>query len=222
MAMLTIYWRKRICLWCKPSLIFGLFVMLLVLEPVWAINQDQLWLPRDYYRHLRALYKAAEISEETERCAYVIAGTLSQERSTKEHPVFVITCRDQERQSFAYIIDGLTLDILNRPAAPDPELVAQKEMQLKLEKLWLACYQQLKLRTQGLRATNLSQDLPEATMADDNHISFQVDFNATSIQGDTLHYQALCHYEGEKKTIDINARISGPEITVPAAGEPAS
>jgi hypothetical protein len=206
---------------------FKLISLLLVVIPIlyshflYAFNQDQLWLPRDYYRHLRALYKAAELSEQTERCQYVIAGTLSQERSTKDHPVFVVTCRDQERQTFAYIVDGLSMEILNRPPPPDPELLAERELQLVLEKKWLACYEQIKKRTQGLRAIAMNQDMPEAHMDNDNNIAFIVDFNATSMDGFALRYRANCQYAGDSKVVDINRSIEvvqeSPEATVESA-----
>jgi len=221
MAMVITYWQKRIYRWSKCVAYFALCVATLI-GPVaftlltftpfaFAINQDQLWLPRDYYRHFRSLTKAAEMSEQTERCDHVIAGTLSQERSTKDHPVFIVTCRDQERQTFAYIIDGLSLEILNRPPPPDPEMVAEKELQLKLEQYWLACYQQIKRRTQGLRGTNLSQDLPAAEMQDEENMQFHVDFNATSMQGHALHFRAECIYESGKKSIDIHPRLTAEQ-----------
>ncbi len=190
-----------------------LFIAILIATSIFphtvlAINQDQLWLPRDYYRHFRSLYKAAEISEQTERCSYVIAGTLSQERSNKEHPVFVITCRDSQRQTFAYIVDGLSLEILNRPAAPDPEMLAQQELQKEIEKKWMACQEQIKKRTSGLRGIAwLGEELPEAKMEGKTIKGFEKDFNASSPNGYVLHFRANCVYEDDKKTIDINARV---------------
>lgn len=197
----------RICQRC--NLAFVVSALLLVLSPcALSINQDQLWLPRDYYRHFRALFDAAEMSEQTERCKYVIAGTLSQERSTKDHPVFVITCRDNERQTFAYIVDGLSLEILNRPAPPDPELLAQQELELKLEKQWLTCYEQLKLRTQKLRGlSGFSQNLPAYELDQDKNPLFMVDFNAAAEDGTALQFRAQCQFEGDKKRLAINRRI---------------
>ena len=192
----------------KLLLFVSLIATVLFANESIAVNRDQLWLPRDYYRHFRSLYKAAEISEQTERCQYVIAGTLSQERSTKEHPVFIVTCRDQERQTFAYIVDGLSLDILNRPAPPDPEMLAQQELQKEIEKKWMACQEQIKKRTRGLRGIAwLGQETPEAKMDGDQIIGFEQDFNASDPNGYVLHFKARCHYEGDKKHIDINARL---------------
>ena len=185
-----------------------------------AINRDQLWLPRDYYRHLRTLYKAAEMAEDTERCKYVIAGTLSQERSDIDHPVFVITCRDQQRQTFAYIMDGISLEILNRPSPPDPEVAAQQALQQKLEKKWLACFEQIKRRTQGFRNTSLSQDMPAANVIDDNNVHFIVDFNATSRSGDALRYRARCEFNGNKKVVVINALLQAEMVDITTPDKP--
>lgn len=177
---------------------------------VYAINRDQLWLPREYYRHFRKLYSAAEMSEATEKCKQVVAGTLSQERSTKQHPIFVVTCRDKQRKTFAYIVDGLTLDILNKPKALDPEAAAQEALRKRLANQWDSCFQQIKQRTKSLSGiTGLKSSVPDASVDENDNPRFETGFNASSKQGLALQFEVICQYENQsQKKVWINRRFA--------------
>ena len=179
--------------------------------PVFAVDDSQLWLPRNYYRQKKHLYEAAEVAEQTEQCRYVIAGTIQEDRSTPEHPVFKITCRDAERKTFAFLVDGLSFDILNRPPPPDPEEVAKRELLKRLEKMWMVCQDQVELRTSGLRGlTWLTQEMPEAAVSGDDEFTFDMEFNAASSAGNVLHYRAQCQFQGDEKNIAIYSRLMMP------------
>lgn len=211
--MSTIDWRTVICrkFSARPLLLLWCVAAIALPEPAAAVDDSLLWLPRNYYRHKRHLYHAAEVAEQTEQCRYVIAGTINQDRSTQEHPVFKITCRDADRQTFAFLVDGLSYDILNRPPPPDPEEIAKRELQQRLEKKWMVCFDQLEQRTDALQGLTWStQDMPEATMNGDDDITFEVDFNAASEAGNVLHYRAQCHFQGDDKKIDIYSRLEVP------------
>lgn len=206
MPMLVINWRKVVCLFCaSTSLAVASFDVI-------AVDQSQLWLPRNYYRHFKSLYHAAEVAEATERCRYVIAGTVNLARSSHELPIFQITCRDSERQTFAWIIDGLSYDILNLPPPPDPEMVAQQQLREKLQIYWSKCFSQLKTRAGSLRGLAWqTQEMPEAEMAGENDIRFSITFNAIANSGRRLSYIGECHFAEENKTVLIHPWVEPEE-----------
>lgn len=178
----------------------------------YAVDNSQLWLPRNYYRHFKHLQEAARVSEETQMCQHVIAGTILQNRSTLEHPIFKITCRDNERKTFAYIVDGLSYEILNRPPPPDPEALELIALNRKLDELWSLCSDQLQQRTQGLRGVAWLieggiKQRPQAVMNGDEDVLFEVLFNSAGRRGNVLNYQALCHFRDGDKDINIYAYL---------------
>lgn len=105
-----------------------------------TVDLDQLWLPQSYLRHLPRLYDAAQLVDASSRCAEFITGTVAVDRSRLEYPVFTFTCRDQNRQTYALLVDGLTLNKLDdtRPEGfisfDDLELEYQREQALAQER----------------------------------------------------------------------------------------
>lgn len=105
-----------------------------------TVDLDQLWLPQSYLRHLPRLYDAAQLVDASSRCAEFITGTVAVDRSRLEQPVFTFTCRDQNRQTYALLVDGLTLNKLDgtRPEGfitfEDLELEYQREQALAEER----------------------------------------------------------------------------------------
>jgi hypothetical protein len=78
-----------------------------------AVDLDQIWLPQSYLRHLPRLYDAAQLVDASSRCAEFITGTVAVDRSSLEHPVFTFTCRDDNRQTYSLLVDGLRLKKLD-------------------------------------------------------------------------------------------------------------
>lgn len=105
-----------------------------------TVDLDQLWLPQSYLRHLPRLYDAAQLVDASSRCAEFITGTVAVDRSRLDHPVFTFTCRDYNRQTYALLVDGLTLHKLDdtRPEGfitfDDLELEYQREQALAEER----------------------------------------------------------------------------------------
>ncbi len=217
--MLTTCWRNVLSRMsrARPLTIFqswlvglGLaFVLAVTSQPVLALDKDQLWLPRNYYRYFRELYDAAEIVEATERCVYIIDGTINTTTSTKKHPIFKITCRDPNRLTFAYMVDGLSLKILNLPPPPDPEELARRERVKILTGFWDKCMAHLEHRTARLKARKwVTEAMPE----DQSEAIFAVEFDGRSDTGRRLGYVGRCDFTGEKPAINIHARLPEPEL----------
>ncbi|GAB1256361.1 hypothetical protein NBRC116494_08630 [Aurantivibrio plasticivorans] len=197
MLMLAISWRSLICQICVSGLLFADVAMA-------AVDPSQLWLPRNYYRYKKALNQAVEVGEATERCRYVIAGTISQGRSKPDHPVFKITCRDKQRQTFAWLIDGLSMEIINRPPPPNSEELAKQRRMKEYESYWEICSAQIELRTGQMRGvTREVSGMPEAK-EQGKDVVFDVRFNAAGTSGSTLKYLGVCRFAGDEKHIDIH------------------
>jgi hypothetical protein len=77
------------------------------------VQAHQLILPKHYQPHLPSLQQAAQLASQTPRCQELLQGSLHIDRSTPQHPVFRILCRDQGGNSFALLIDGISLHLLD-------------------------------------------------------------------------------------------------------------
>lgn len=77
------------------------------------VDLDRLWLPKSYLRHLPRLYDAARLVKDSPRCAEFIEGTSQLDRSSLEHPVFKLTCRSVEGQTYSLLVDGPSLFTLD-------------------------------------------------------------------------------------------------------------
>lgn len=77
------------------------------------IRENQLLLPKSYHQHRPLLWKAAALAIQTSRCARFLFGDLQRDYSTLTHPVFRIQCRDRENRSYALLVDGLSMRVLD-------------------------------------------------------------------------------------------------------------
>lgn len=194
-----------------------------------AVDQDLLWLPRNYNHHYKTLYRAANTVEQHERCVKVIAASLSEAESNIEHPVFKITCRDKERVSFVAVVNGFTNEILNLPPSlseepielePEielsPEEVAQQAHQSKLDEHWRRCISQVERRARNLNLLEwLYEGQPTPVEDSETTVLYHLDFNARTKDGEALAYRAHCDFSSDEEDIGIHAR-NLPRIT---AGE---
>lgn len=77
------------------------------------VDIDRLWLPKSHLRHLPRLYDAARLVKDSPRCAEFIEGTSQLDRSTLEHPIFKLTCRAPEGETYSLLVDGPSLHKLD-------------------------------------------------------------------------------------------------------------
>lgn len=85
------------------------WVALLFSPPMMAVDMEQLWVPKSYLRHLPRLYDAARQVEQFPGCKEFIEGTTHLSRTTADHPVFTLKCRNEEGETFSLMVDGPTL-----------------------------------------------------------------------------------------------------------------
>lgn len=109
--------------------------------PVQQIDERQLFLPKSYRSYFIKLQQAAILASQTDRCVSFLRGELQRDLSQTDHPVFKILCRGDDKRSFAYLVDGLSLHLLDetRPegsvsfAVLNAEIAAERERQRILE-----------------------------------------------------------------------------------------
>lgn len=91
---------------------------LLWCAPLGAVELEQLHLPKSYLRYLPQLLDGARLMESSEECHKFLSGTLKLDASSLDHPVFVYACRNSDLLTYRWVVDGLSLDILDstRPA----------------------------------------------------------------------------------------------------------
>lgn len=96
-----------------------------------GVDLDKLTVPQTYVRYLPPMVDAARLVKADEACVTLIGGEVHTDRSTPEHPVFRFTCRDDERRLFSWLVDGLSLKLLDesRPEGQIAfaELAAERE-----------------------------------------------------------------------------------------------
>ncbi|WP_460240780.1 hypothetical protein [Aurantivibrio infirmus] len=189
------------------------------------VDPELLWLPRNYNHHYKTLYRAANTVEQHDRCAQVIAASLSESESDIEHPIFKITCRDDNRISFIAVVDGFTNEILNLPpspveAEPEPEAeltpaeIEQQARQAKRDKFWQLCFSQVEKRSRELKSLEwLHKEQPDPAEETESSLLFHVDFNARTDSGEKLEFRAHCDFQGDEKRIEIRARNLMPRVS---------
>ncbi|MGI1678727.1 MAG: hypothetical protein K6L75_08355 [Cellvibrionaceae bacterium] len=199
----------------------ALLIGLSVSELAYAVDPSQLWLPRNYNRFMKELKQAVEVAEATDRCKKVIAGTVSTKDSVKEHPIFKITCRDEDRKTFPWLVDSKTMIIVNKPKEKVEKITEEnnvplvmltdeeKKVLLRQEKVWSVCSYRLKRRVKHLRNLSLNtKKMPLPQLLENNGLMFEVEFSAlagidSEIEGEKLSYKALCRYEARKYDLNI-------------------
>lgn len=77
------------------------------------VDLDRLWLPSSHQRHLTRLYDAARHVQASPGCAEFVEGTSQLDRTRLDHPVFRLTCRDADGESYSVLVDGPSQKLLD-------------------------------------------------------------------------------------------------------------
>lgn len=172
-----------------------------------GLNESRLWLPAKYHKLYLELKESALAAEALDGCTEVLQGTLDLDQSEPERPIFRILCRRPDGVSYNEMVDGVTKKTLTTVIAEPVELTLEELEQLRLERerREMAEQQKKKLQLRDLcaqkieHATALMLEKQVLTPADaepiaygDDQATFQVDFNARSIDGRHLKYSAIC------------------------------
>jgi len=195
-----------------------------------AVVESGLWLPSSYQNHYLTLIRAAKLVEDNaDGCVSVIRGELNSRVSSKAHPIFRLTCRNEKKRSFAVVIDGIAMEVIDpsypggtvsfpelkrlraleeQRLAKEAELETERQELLRQEKLWLACSDKLTERTKSMKERrNLTEGAPPVDLSREGYIKYTIDFDAKGGKGRQLRYRAVCEFDpSEKLRLQIRPR----------------
>ncbi len=160
---------------------------------VFALDEEVLWLPKKYASLYLDLKDAAKIAENLDRCEKVIRGTIDMSRSSHDHPIFRILCRQPNGKSYNEMVDG--------------KLKVNLTTVVNLDEDWKLCNQMMRDKIGLMKDVEiLTTKMPEPSIRTDDIIGFEIDFNGKNMQGTLLKYKAICHLSDDKNKIKIIPR----------------
>jgi hypothetical protein len=156
-----------------------------------AAADTNLWLPHRYKQYMPELQKAADKVAEGERCQNVVRGELLESKSVAEKPVFRIICRDETLQTYASVIDGLSLEELHASGE-----TRMQQKQRHLPHYDRACLKDLKQKAERMKKPRFPEGAElEPTLINGDRVEFEVDFSSQSLNGTQLQYRGYCVFE---------------------------
>lgn len=170
------------------------------------VDPDRLWLPKSYAVHWSSLRAVAEATLAGERCKSLVRGEIARAKSTPDHPVFGITCRDENNRTFLSLYDGLTMVSLDPESEPedneepvnqDPAILEQPIYEYCLSR-WQEELVSMKNLAWVDSIENWRANRSEALELDGRtttHFYYERNFDATDMAGAPLRYTAYCDGE---------------------------
>lgn len=204
--------RKRmVCV--SASMLLGMSL------PSSAVDESRLWVPTNYERQYLDLVKAAKAAESLDRCVSMIRGTIDIERSSQEHPIFRIQCRQESGRTYNEMVDGISFETLTTPVIVEQKLSAEELAALKLEEererleniektkvgFLDRCKVELDAKSRLFINMKLLNPEPEPQEFTLENAKYYLDFDAEDINGVALKYRAIC-WVGENVEIKIRTR----------------
>lgn len=159
-----------------------------------ALDKERLWLPVKYQTLYLPLVKAASVAQALERCVTVVEGTLDLEQSKPSHPIYRIQCRQESGRTYNEMVDGVSFAPLTTVTEIEPERAAEEVARQK-RMAWQKCQTPLIDRTrlmQGLVWQTEIGELVEPQVYSEEEVRFSVNFDARSMRGESLYYNAEC------------------------------
>ena len=162
---------------------------------VLAYDNEDLWLPVSYQELAPELRQAALKAEASDVCHKLLRGGIHGSSEGLDKAVFFLVCWDADRKTFPILVDANTLEFtfLKKPdpveedaeqSVPDP--------QERIDSVWAECQELYAKKTRHMKSLNTlthGQPVPDVG---EQHLEFQIDFDALSLQGESLHYRASC------------------------------
>jgi hypothetical protein len=196
--------------------------LLLCAAPTFALDPQRLWLPTRYQTLYLPLVKAAETAEALDRCVTVMEGTIDLEQSRPEHPIYRILCRQDSGRTYNEMVDGLTFVTLTTQQIAAPELTPDEQELQRLQEeerrlaeiarykteAWETCRQGLLQSTRLMLELRWLVDLEsvEPESFSDEIARFVVGFDASSMQGEALHFTGECTYSAGAAEVQLRKR----------------
>ena len=154
------------------------------------LNEKALWLPAKYQGHYIELVSAAQAALDLPRCIEVKQATLDLRQSTPEKPIYRVLCLQESGKTYTEMIDG------------DGYISLTPEKNSAM-----ACHKLLLEKTQQMIDISWLEGGPKSVAGgSEGGERYQWDFDAKSLDGDALHYTAICVADDGVPVVTISAR----------------
>ncbi len=202
-------------------------IFLAAIAPAYGVNETRLWLPVKYHKYFLDLKEAAEAAEALENCSEVLKGVMDLDRSEKDHPIFRIQCRRPDGISYNEMVDGVSKETLTTKVIEETlteeeleQLRLAEEQRIEQEKkqqqqrFAQECERVFKERTRFmLEMQRLTGKEPTPEEFSMEAALFSFDFNAESVSGQGLKYQAICNVrENEEQELKAELTIKARKL----------
>lgn len=181
--------------------------------PAVALNDNALWLPQAYQALAPELRQAALKLESDERCKKLLRGSLHDSTRSLDEAVFLLVCRDVNRRTFSVLADANTLQMeypVEQIVAAEEEVKSSDEvLNQRVDILKVECEQLFVQKTRFMKnLRRIDESSLGAPQIDGARISFVIPFDAQSLQGNPLRYEAICASEeiDQQASFAIKAR----------------
>lgn len=221
----------KLCFFCIHYMFTLIIFILLAPSYAIALDEERLWLPRNYEHLYLGLKESAIAVEASGRCETVLRGTLDLDASVlPDDPVFRILCRG---------INGRTYNQMAMPKKVWTELELEENKEKEAKALLLLqsemqtrCDVRLSKDTALFNALQRKQasfsliKFKYSSFSDDFVVLgpqgvFQIDFDAMDMYGVKLEYRAMCYIESStitkmaiKKRKKYTGKKSNPENVI--------
>ncbi|MCV6626208.1 MAG: hypothetical protein OIF38_08935 [Cellvibrionaceae bacterium] len=168
----------------------------------WA--EAYLWLPASYKSQLPALQAAAEVAATNPRCLTLLKGTINVDHSTQEAPVFRFLCRDKNRKTFGFLLDGKSYKAFD----PSDSRFHKGPSERSMREYWSSCQRAISDMYEDYRTIKiLTKKRPKPILYQDATVGIAIDFDAISLIGEPLQFRAECIFNsGTSYRIKLTGR----------------
>ncbi|MBR9911858.1 MAG: hypothetical protein GYB33_16055 [Gammaproteobacteria bacterium] len=162
-----------------------------------ALDNNALWLPAKYQKLQPKLRQAALKLEATDRCDRLLRGSLHESSQGLDGAVFLLVCRDTEFKTYAVLADANTLEFAYVKYGQSMAGLASGDsdplLEERLQQLRLECDKLFDRKTRFMKNLQRFDDgQPQMTRGEEQELSLFINFDAESMQGNLLNYQATC------------------------------
>lgn len=196
--------------------IFLLVATAFISTSLWAVTEQDVWVPKRYTVAKHKLLSTAVEAERTERCVSAIQGSLNLQKTTKQAYYFVVTCRDKNRHSYnlsyTYPIDGAMPTLVNEQliVVEVVEEVVVAVPSISANEAWPLCVDTLRHKVRKMLDVQITELNPEPSDEGLPEQVLVILFEAKDPDGFLLRYQGNCVVDLEK---NISMKISGRTAT---------
>lgn len=168
-----------------------------------GIDPSRLLIPSSLDYLMPRLVQAAELAVSSSECVSFVKGELKSINPDKTKPIFRITCKNSESQTFALLINGDSFEFINVIG----ETRAQQHGR-HLHQYWQICRREVEKKTDKMTGVRWPEGgFVEPVSISDEQVNFEIDIDAKGFGGQPLLYRGYCEFQSLKKfSVEIKGR----------------